>query len=289
MVELSWPEPGPEWPEAKATWGVAWPLHVYLFATIWTTMGSYFLFFFTQSVYLRNDGRKRAPFIMLSFQLLIQAFSRCFILFWNPYGSKSNSQAQLVTSITIWSLGTAGLTSAFGELLLILLDTTKLNLAPPKFQNLTVLIIITAANFVFVLVADIVVAFYNSAKMLLLLCQVTFALWGVIVAIGYFMAGYKTHKNLKSTFQGTESQSKEKHGPGRLKWLVIKCYASSFLGLCIFGVSIYVVLFGESSVLSDEDFVDSWMWWAFQTTFRCLEVLMTLLITVVALQTRRAE
>ena len=288
MAEPSWPEPGPKWSEAKSTWGLAWPIHVYLLASTWTVGVIYFLFFFVQSVYRRNDGHKRTPFIMLSFQLLILAFSRCFVLFLNPYGSNSSTQTQIVTTVTAWSLGTAGLTSAFGVLLLILLDATKLNLAPPKFQNLSVLIIITAANFIFVLVADTIVAFYGSAKILLLLCQVTFGLWGVIVTIGYFITANRTRKNLNATFQGSELNAKaENRNPMKLKWLIIKLYVSSFLGVGIFSISLYAALFGESSVLSTKKYVDSWSWWAFQTTFRILEILMTLLITIVALQTPR--
>ena len=288
MAEPSWPEPGPNWSEAKSTWGSAWPIHVYLIASTWTMGVIYFLFFFVQSVYRRNDGHKRTPFIVLSFQLFILALSRCFVLFLNPYGWKSSTQTQIVTTVTAWSLGTAGLTSAFGVLLLILLDATKLNLAPPKFQNLSVLIIITAANFVFVLVADIIVAFYGSAKILLLLCQVTFGLWGVMVTIGYFITANRTRKNLNATFQVSELNAKaENRNPMKLKWLIIKLYVSSFLGLCIFSISLYAVLFGESSVLSKKRYVDSWPWWAFQTTLRILEILMTLLITIVALQSTR--
>ena len=290
MAPPSWPEPGPNWPEAKSSWGKAWPIHVYLFASTWTIAGIYFLVFFAQSIYRQINGQKRAPFTMLSLQLLIEALSRCFVLFLNPYASNSDTQTELVVTITAWSLGTAGLTSAFGVLLLILLDTTKLNLAPPKFQNLTVLIIITAANFSFVLLADIIVAFSSDAKILLLLCQVMFALWGIIVAVGYFMAAYRTRKNLTATLGGVESNSKSSDDyPTKLKQLIIKCYTSSFLGLCIFAISIYSVLFGESSVLSDAEYADSWPWWAFQTTFRTLELLMTLLISVTALQTPRVS
>ena len=290
MAEPSWPEAGPNWSKAKSTWGVLWQIHVYLFASIWTMAGVYFLFFFVQSVCRRNDGHKRAPFIMLSFQLLIQALSRCLVLFLNPYGSNSNTQTQLVATITAWSFGTAGLTSAFGVLLLILLDATKLNLAPPKFQSLTVLISITVANFAFVLVADIIVAFYGSAKILLLLCLVTFGLWGVIITIGYFIAANRIRKNLTATFDDVEQNSKatQEH-PRKLKWLIIKCYASSFLGVCIFGISLYAVFLGQSSVLSEVEYADTWVWWAFQTTFRILEVLMTLLITIIALQFPRSS
>ena len=289
MAEPSWPEPAPNWPDAKSTWGVAWRIHVYAFASIWTVGGLYFLFFFAQSVYRRNDGHKRAPFIMLSFQLLLLASSRCFVLFLNPYGSKSSTQTQLVATITAWSLGTAGLTSAFAVLLLILLDATKLSLAPPKFQNLTVLIVITAANFIFVLAADIIVAFHGSTKILVLLCQVTLAVWGVMITVGYFITANRTRKNLAATFEDSELNVKAQ-GRGhsmKLKWLVVKFYVSSFLGLCIFGISLYAVLLGESSILSKEEYADTWSWWAFQTAFRILEILMTFLITVVALQTPR--
>ena len=290
MAKPSWPEPGPNFEEARTTWGVAWPIHVYLFASLWTIAGLYFLYYFAQSIYRRNDGHKRAPFMMLSFQLLIQALSRCFVLFLNPYGSRSETQTQLVVTITIWSLGTAGMTSAFGVLLLILLDATKLKLTPPHFQNLTVLIIITAANFAFVLVADITVAFKSSAKILLLLCQVTFALWGVFITVGYFLAGHRTRKNLKATFEGVELKSQTKaprENLTKFKWLIIKCYASSCLGLCIFCLSFYGAIFGESSVLSNEKFAKPWSWWALQTTSRILEILMALLISIVALQVPR--
>ncbi|XP_028391666.1 proline-rich transmembrane protein 4-like [Dendronephthya gigantea] len=287
VAEPSWPEPGPNWPEAKSSWGLAWPIHVYAFASIWTLAAIYFLFFFVQSIWRRSNEHKRSPLIMLSLQLLIQALSRCFVLFLNPYASRSSNHAQLVITIAVWSLGTAGLTSAFGVLLLILLDATKLSLAPPKFQNIYVLIIITIANFAFVVVSDIIVAFHESANILLVLCQVTFALWGVVITVGYSMAAYRIRKNLTATFDGVESGPKTPGDPMRFKWLIIKCCVSSILGLCVFGMSLYAALFGESSVLSDTEFADSWPWWVFQTIFRILEILVTLLISVVALQTPR--
>lgn len=288
----SWPEPGPNWAEAKKSWGLAWELHIYPLGAIWTIAALYYIIFFVQSVLRRNsDGRKNGAFIMLSFQLIIHALTRCLLLFFNPYGSESSSQVALVAAITTWSLGTAGLTSAFGVLLLILLDATKLNIAPPKFQNLTVLIVITSLNFFFVLLGDIVVAINNNAKHILFVCQLAFGLWGIAITAGYFVAATRTRHNLSATFQGLASQAKSTPGQQEesktLRRLIIKCYVSSFLGLCVFGLSLYSMTFGGSSVLSEQKEVDSWTWWALQTSFRLLELLMNLQIIVIALGTTR--
>lgn len=292
MEDLSWPEPAPNWPEAKKTWGLGWEFHVYAFAGIWIMAAFYYLIFFVQSIVRRNDGRKRSPFIMLSFQLLIHALCRCLVLFLNPYGSRSKTQVTLVTGITAWSLGTAGLISAFGVLLLMLLDATKLNIAPPKFQSLAVLIVITLATFVFVILTDVVVAFNRSAKLLLLACHLLLGAWGMTITVGFFVAANRTRRNLAATFQDlapqVNNEPSRKNELVKLRGLIIKCYLSSALGFCIFGLSLYAMVFGGSSVLSNESSVDSWTWWSFQTTFRVLELLMNLLITVIALGTTHA-
>ena len=292
MSDLSWPEPGPDWAEAKNTWGIAWELHVYTFGGVWAIATVYYLFFFVQSIHSLSDGRRRNPFIMLSLQLLIHALCRCLVLFINPYGSNSSSRLTMVVCITTWSFGTAGLISAFGVLLLILLDTTKINIAPPKFQNLTVLIVITSGNFLFVLLGDIIVAIYSSAELVLLLCQSTFSVWGMTITVGYFVVAYRTRRNLKATFEAPEQQARYETADQRefkkLRRLVIKCYLSSFLGLVTFGLSLYAITLGSSSVLSDAKFVNSWSWWAFQTTFRVLELLMNLLIIAIAFGTTHA-
>lgn len=293
MGDPSWPEPAPNWPEAKKSWGFAWELHIYSLGAIWTIATFYYIIFFVQSVLRRNsDGRKNGAFVMLSFQLTIHALSRCLLLFFNPYGSKSSSQVATVAAITAWSLGTAGLTSAFGVLLLILLDATKLNIAPPKFQNITVLIVITLLNFLFVLLGDIVVAINNNTKHILFVCQLVFALWGIAITVGYFVAATRMRHNLTATFQGLGSTSENTPGQREeskmLRRLIVKCHVSSFLGFCIFGLSLYSMTFGGSSVLSEKKPVDNWTWWAFQTTFRLLELLMNLLIIVIALGTTRA-
>ena len=293
MDDLSWPEPGPNWPEAKNTWGLAWEIHVYTLGGSWALAGLYYLLFFVQAIFRISSGRKKRPFIMLSFQLLIHALCRCLVLFINPYGSNSSSQVTMVVSIVTWSFGTAGLTSAFGVLLLILLDTTKVNIAPPKFQNITVLVVLTSINFSFVLLTDIIVAIYASVELLLLVCQLIFSVWGMVITVGYFVVAYRTRRNLKATFEAPEQQARYESTDQRefkkLRRLVIKCYLSSLLGLVTFGLSLYAITLGGSSVLSDAKFVNSWTWWAFQTTFRVLELLMNLLIIVIALGTSRGR
>ncbi|XP_046842927.1 proline-rich transmembrane protein 4-like [Xenia sp. Carnegie-2017] len=291
VEELSWPQRSPDWPKAKKTWGLYWQVHVYLFAGFWTIATVCYFALSIKSITRLKNGRKRTHFTVLATQLLFVALSRCFVLFLNPYGSKSTNLIGLVITIGGWSLGTAGLTSALGVLLLILLDTTRVSLGSPRFQNLRVLLAITASIVVFVIITDVIVALHNEAKILLLLCEMAVSIWGLVTMIGYVLVAARIRRNLRSTLDSANPNSTgqrlDQYQRTRLTRILFTCFGAAFLGFVMFGTSLYAVFFGSSSVLSDEDVADVWRWWAFQTTFRVLEMLITLSISLITFQTPR--
>ena len=132
--EKLWPEPAPNWPEAKNVWKWGWPFHVYLFTTLnflVVLRSLYVMIEQRKSHVLTKDHR----FFMNLF-LLVFGTTRAVFLLSNPYGSDPDAtKSELVICIVTFGIGTACITSAFSFVLLIVLESTRLSLAPSKFQN----------------------------------------------------------------------------------------------------------------------------------------------------------
>jgi hypothetical protein len=71
--------------------------------------------------------------VALMLMVLSFSLSRCLFLLLDPYFSRAD--VPFVLARLLFSLGVPGLTASFSILLLILLDTTRLSLGPPRFRK----------------------------------------------------------------------------------------------------------------------------------------------------------
>lgn len=286
-AKQTWPEPSPEWSSAIEEWGWMWFAHVYGFASLFALMTMYAFsslcrfrktFFAKQKVHLR----------VMNFALMAAGFGRCLALFWDPYASReSTSVIQNLVLLTSWGIATACMTSAFSIMLLIFLETTKTKLGPPKLRNLPFLVSITTANIVYLILSDLVVWFYPKAKVMIFVCHVTMAIWGLAIFAGYFVAGVRMWRNLKSTLQARSSNNQYSiRDMKKLKRLFIFMSAASIFGVCNFSVSLYVSI-GEFGVFTAESYAKSWPWFAIQTTMRTMELLLSALVFLIAVDSPR--
>lgn len=282
-----WPEPFPEWTVAIKKWGWMWFAHVYGFGSLFALLTLYAfssLYRFRKALFARQKVHLR----VMSFTLMAAGFGRSLALFWDPYtSSESSSAIQNLFVLTSWGIATACMTSAFSIMLLIFLETTKTKLGPPKLRNLPLLVSITLSNIVYLTMSDLVVWFYPEAKVMIFICHVIFAIWGLAISVGCFVAGFKMWRNLRSTLQAHTSVDQcSLRDVKKLKRLFVFMSAASIFGACNFSVSLYISI-GEFGVFTSESYAKSWPWFAIQTTMRMMELLLSALIFLIAVDSPR--
>ena len=129
----AWPEPGPDWSKAFGEWGAAWEFHVYLFALIFLGFAVYAIYFIGYRLYV-GLNQKYLGFC-LNVVMFLLGFTRAFVLLTDPY-----RQGDIIHNVSImrilWSLASPCLTSADCLVILALVDTAKISIAPPRCKSL---------------------------------------------------------------------------------------------------------------------------------------------------------
>lgn len=272
----TWPEPGPQWKRAFGQWKAAWHIHVYLFATAFLCIGFYAGYYVVLNIYDGLGGKYLS--VCLNGMVLLFGLTRAFVLFLDPYHQGGFINALFVMRL-LWSIGGPCLTASDSLIILALVETAQVSIAPPKFQKLGTISIVIGVHFVLVIVADTVVSLYMEAKVMILLCQIFFSLWGTVLGAGYANLAYKLDKKLFS-----HKQIKDKGD----KIYIFLIYASAAANFFICGVMVYTMV-GVFGVYADIEFVDAWHWWTLQTLFRSGEVITCVLIFTVSAKRSRIK
>lgn len=274
--EQSWPEPEPDWDEAYTKWQDAWPMHTYGFAAVFTVITMIPPF---ELLRIHLDKARISPLkSTVLFIIFMFSLTRAITLFVDPYGS--TNRFPLVVTQLLFSLGHPCIISALSLLLLVLIDTTKMNIAPPRFQRVQFIIPVVIFHVILVIVTDFVVVYFLEAKVLLLMCQIYFLLLGSLLAIGYMSVGWKIHKNIRAN---VNTKITGDNSMRRLLYLIIACAVASAL---ISILTIYAAA-GVFGVYSDVEHVEAWPWWIFQTLNRLLET--TICIVVLLMNTKTTK
>ena len=201
----SWPEPGPHWPEAYGEWGVAWHLHVFLFGTIYLLMCLCAIFILCSYFSRQKSFKKGSLTYSLLAMTIIFNFCRILTFFGDPYST--SGRLTPVVSRLLWTLPTPFLLSSFSLILLVLLDTTKFQLGPPRFQKLSTILLFTTAHLVLVLTSDLLVYYSPTSKAMLVICQCLFIIFGLLISVGFLYTGVKIRSNCASGLLAGKSTS----------------------------------------------------------------------------------
>ncbi|KAL8593010.1 hypothetical protein ACOMHN_017940 [Nucella lapillus] len=265
----SWPEVGPEWAVARAAWGEAWPGHVYFFALAFLGLSLLAAYIALTSLLTQTGPRTSMQKTSLGLTLMIASFTltRALSLLTDPYFS--THVLPFVAARLLWSLGLPGLTASFSTMLLILLDTTRLSLAPPRFQSLTSVTLIWLLHLAVVLLTDLLLLYVKAdVRFLLVMCQMLFVLYGALVALGYGYVGVKMRANIKASSQGYHEDDQTK----KIRRLVTMTFVSSVVALCVAMVNVYMAV-SEFGPYTQVTYVQPWPYWSVQTISRLVLVL----------------
>ena len=283
----TWPEPAPNWPEAKQTWAWRWSFHVYFFTALYclVIVRGLFMLLTKGKVFLRSKNHR----LVMNCLLLFFGILRLVFFTWDPYGSSpTRTKAEMVASIITFGIGTACLTSSFSFLLLIVLESTRISLAPSKLQSRSFLTGVCAVNVLYIITSDLIVAHFHSAKVMILICQIAFALWGILVAFGYALAALRLWRNLRASRQASQfDRDLATEGKKFVRLIKLLCLAS-ICGAVLFSTIVFSAV-GETSVYGESEFVNIWPWLAIQSLLRGCEILMCLLIFIIALRSNTSS
>lgn len=256
------PEPVPDWTSAFQEWKWAWPLHVYLFGILYIGVAMTAFIHLVIEFVARKLSFNRLKVSFFS-QMAVFGFIRAVLLFIDPYISKRLSNG--LPTFIVWSLGMPLILSTFALLLFALVDTTRINLAPPRFQNLLVVSGISVANLCLVFMADLIVIYQSNSGIMVFLCQIYLSSFGLLLCVGFLFVAHKLSHNANAL---------PRHKMKRLQYLV---YTSAFIGLSLVCSEVYSAtqVFG---VLKKTKDIPPWPWLGLQTCARIIEMAMCVVI-----------
>ncbi|CAH1785186.1 unnamed protein product [Owenia fusiformis] len=285
-------EPEPDWSIAKPILQEAWEVHVYLVGVLFALLALYSLVSIIR-LYNNKHLLSQGYFIALNALMFIMGSFRAVYFLVDAYNS--NRTFPIWLSYFMYGIGLPCLTSAFSVLFLALLQTTKMQLLSPRIQKLSCLILIIALHFILHIVADVLIAFFFDSKIIVLICQIFFCMWGLILFGGYFYIFRKLYKSAvkrqKTMMASSVSLMKYKlqdvipiRKPHKLTLgIAVKItFVTAIFGLICAILQIYAMA-GVYSVFSQE-IPQPWPWWGFQFAQRLTELAMCFTMSYVATQ-----
>lgn len=278
-------EPGPDWPVARLTWGVAWELH-------WIGLGVGFALIAVHSLIalVMADKSKaftrKLLFYAVNTLLLMLGTTRALHLWIDPYESlQNNVNIDLWLNRILFGIAFPCLTSSFCLVHVAFLEVAKMKLGLRKLHSLPFVSTIIFIHFVIVFVSDITVALQADKKELLIVCQAFFILWGFLNSFAFLYSGgkiiRKSSETRKQLAQISKSRAVQSRNDATLKVTKVML-VTAVLGLVCCALQVYSIVgvYGLYSRVVDPA---PWPWYTFQTGFRITELAMasTLAYTVV--------
>ncbi|CAH0390060.1 unnamed protein product [Bemisia tabaci] len=276
----------PDLPEPRTRYvlGVAWYVHVYLIAILFSILilcSVFNIIRFSAYKHLLSFGY----FITLHGFLLLIGCLRSFYLFYDAYNINHTIPEPLSRLMlnTVFPL----LTSTFAVLFLFLLQATDLHPTSSRIQRPSVLAIFILIHICLSVCIDLYSDASPYSEVLPLIFQCIFIMLCIMLGVTYIYL-YKslTHSSLRK--QGTifGSAFADPHRP-TLAHAIRVTLATALLSLLMAVVQLYG-MFGVYEVLG-KDQPHPWLWWGFQFSVRVIEVSMCFLLAWAGIQPLRCE
>lgn len=271
-------EPQPEWSLAIDTWGIAWDLHQYGLGVCYGLVGFCALVAFVKVLKSNAAARQKKVSLVVLSQIVLFGFSRCVFLCVDAYNSKQYLHITVLN--LIWGIGQPCLITAFMLIFLVLRNALVMK---GRFQNWYTsrnIAFITVPYFTFVFTSEVVVSLIPSSKILLFACQIINTTLYFSIACFYVFISALIWRKLGLI----REKASKMHVRGQQKFPILKsCLGAVVGGFTMGAVQVYAML-SVYSVFSDADDADAWPWFAFQTSMRCLEMAMAVLLYMTGTQ-----
>lgn len=211
--------------------------------------------------------------------VIVLSICRSVMLLVDPYLSNGDTSVWWTFGyILVMGLGTSSLTASLAILLYIMAISTRMKSKPRLVAMGRYVCGVTIANFVFFITSDVVtVSWENEGRIMLIICQVAFACWGILISAGFAVLAYKLRKNARATFEQAKCNINMKNERDRLRMLDVLLAILSLIAASFFALRIYESISG----LENDKYSDTWPWWAMQTAMRFLEVINAIVLLLI--------
>ena len=288
------PEPGPDWQVAKKIWGAAWGMHWIGFGVLFGLLAvhSFMALVFVN----RRKGFCRKPlFIAINSMLFVLGVTRALYLLLDPYESRQNGvkDPEWMT-LLLFGIAYPCLSSSFCLIHLAFLEVTYLKIGPSKLQNVKFISTIIAVHFVVVFTAESVTSIKPELKVLLIVCQSFFILWGLLLSGSFIYSGWKVIsyvERVQQQLRSIEKNGNVRNSPkqkSRTTKVARVTLVTSLLGAVVCFMQCYSMI-SLYALYSNITNPEPWSWLAFQSCFRLVELAMACTIAYSVMQPRERE
>ena len=295
-------EPHPEWEAALKEWQWGWEVLVYFFAALFLLLAALSLLSVIRLWKIKHLLSKNY-FMVLNLLIIFQCVLRALYLLIDPYNMHDTYHA--VLSYFLYSTAFPCLTSAFSILFYALLLATKMKMLSSKIQKSSVLIGIIAFHFILSIATDFVVGFFANAKVMLLICQFFYILWGIILFVGYVFIfrrlrhsainrrrtlkkhsiSYHSDVSRKSVVSsmGSLPRPKKSKNKSTLNSAISVTLIAAACGIFCIGLELFG-MFYVFRVFTDGHVPEPWPWYVHQFLLRVFEIIMCAIMIYVGSQ-----
>lgn len=311
------PEPLPDWNDALMAWKSLWEIHFIGFGLLFLGVA---LFSCICVVKIKHRARGMTLgnyFLAVCLMLMVFSFSRTLFLMLDPYESHTVLNLPVLLIRILFAIGYPCLTSALSLIHFAFLEVNKLRLVSRRLQNIKFLVTVIATHFVFVLVVYLLITLAPKLARLLILCQTILIVWWFVLALCFLYSGWQvnwqsqltakffkattTKERTASTLSTSSLDSRVTAGQkmhvhadhneppkGALKIARISGLAS-LLALLYVAAELYSLFSLYNLYDLEENSVDHWSWWGYQTCNRMLDFLLCLVIVYVIFPSTQVE
>ena len=213
-----------------------------------------------------NQGNK-VPIIVLSL-LGFFCFTRSLCLCIDAYHWRKITPVAFVN--VLWGIGQPCLIAAYTLVFIVMRNALTLKQHFQQWYNTRNIAIATLPYFIFALAAELTLLFVPAYKGLAFTCQLLYILFGVSLTVFYAIISVLLWKRLSISKNQWATDTTRARGK-RTRAILRTCIAAAFGGLSICAMQFYAMT-SVYGVFSNARSVPAWPWWAFQTTFRVIEI-----------------
>jgi len=182
------------------------------------------------------------------------------------------------------------MTAAFSLLFFSILAATQLTFISPAITKVKAIIGVICVHFLLALTTDILIGYHQDARIILLICQLFYAMWGLFLFIGFMVLFGRLYRASLSRQKLLCSHLGRKAGGKRrltLSLAVIMTFLCSLYGL----LTVLLLIYGMADVYGVISYhqPEPWKWFAYHTAFRIIELAIASTISYIATQPFRYE
>ena len=263
----------------ESSWKIAWSLHVYVAATVFTLIALYSVY---KIVRFNNTTNllTQSYFLTIHLLLTIVCTLRCFHLFYDAYNF-SHSLPETLSRVLMF-LPSSLLAAAFATLILYM---SRCSTSPSLYQNKILSpVIITFAFTIHITlcislhVSGHIFGYVDESKLLPLICQCIYILICVTLGLCYMYV----YRVIRSQLHLNSTKSVNNHvttdfTSTTLNTAITTTVATALLFILMGFIQLYGI-FGVRERLQPY----AWLWWAWQFSVRLIELSMCSLLAWVA-------